>query len=237
MLTNQKKTASSPDKLNSYYVNLAKTLTGKQSATPTELNEIINNLPSTNKDSFVLKTVTYQQVLNEINSIRNDCSTGCDNLPINLLKPLAETIAFLMTTIINDCIRKCIFPEQWKVAKVCPIPKVHNPSQSKDYRPISILPIFSKMLERVIMNQLCLFVEDQLVYSKNQSRFRKNHSTNTLLIKMRDDILNAQDRGEVTIAVLTDFSKAFDTVDFAALRTSQIKFFQGSFKIYPKLLN
>ena len=214
---NQKKITSSPEKLNSYYVNLAETLTGKQSATPTELNEIINNLPSTNKDSFVLKTVTYQQVLNEINSIRNDCSTGCDNLPINLFKPLAETIAFPMTTIINDCIRKCIFPEQWKVAKVCPIPKVHNPSQSKDYRPISILPIFSKILERVIMKQLCLFIEDQVVYSKNQSGFRKNHSTNTLLIKMRDDILNAQDRGAVTIAVLTDFSKASDTVDFAAL--------------------
>ena len=205
---NQKKITSSPEKLNSYYVNLAETLTGKQSATPTELNEIINNLPSTNKDSFVL---------DEINSIRHDCLTGCDNLPINLLKPLAETIAFPMTTIINDCIRKCIFPEQWKVSKVCPIPKVHNPSQSKDYRPISIHPIFSKILERVIMKQLCLFIEDQLVYSKNQPGFRKNHSTNTLLIKMRDDILNAQDRGEVTIAVLTDFSKAFDTVDFDAL--------------------
>ena len=56
---NQKKITSSPEKLNSYYVNLAETLTGKQSATPTELNEIINNLPSTNKDSFMLKTVTY----------------------------------------------------------------------------------------------------------------------------------------------------------------------------------
>ena len=119
-----------------------------------------------------------------------------------------------MTTIVNDCIRKCIFPEQWKVAKVCPIPKVHNPSQSKDYRPISILLIFSKILEQVIMKQLCLFIEDQLVYSKNQSGFRKNHSTNTLLIKMRDDILNAQDRGEVT---MRNFSKAFDTVDFVAL--------------------
>ena len=131
---NQKKITSSPEKLDSYYVHLNETLTGKQSATTTELNEIINNLPSTNKDSFVLKTVTYQQVLNEINSIRNDCSTGYDNLPINLLKPLAETIAFPMTTIVNDCIRKCVIPEQWKVTKVCPVPKVHNPSQSKDYQ-------------------------------------------------------------------------------------------------------
>ena len=73
------------------------------------------------------------------------------------------------------------------------------------------------------MKQLCLFIEDQLVYSKNQSGFRKNHSTNTLLIKLRDGILNAQDRGEVTIAVLTYFSKAFDTVDFAALLQKLLK--------------
>ena len=74
------------------------------------------------------------------------------------------------------------------------------------------------------MKQLCLFIEDQLVYSKNQSGFRKNHSTNTLLIKLRDGILNAQGRGEVTIAVLTYFSKAFDTVDFAALLQKLLKF-------------
>ena len=119
--------------------------------------------------------------------------------------------------IINDCIQKSVFPKQWKIGKISPIPKVDIPTCKKDFRPISILPIFSKVFERIVMKQLCKYIEDQAVYSNNQSGFRKYHSTNTLLIKMRDDILNALDKREVTIAVLTDFSKAFDTVDFTTL--------------------
>ena len=64
------------------------------------------------------------------------------------------------------------------------------------------------------MKQLCSFIEDLAIYSKTQSRFRKHYSANTLLIRIRDDVLNALDRGEVTIAVMTDFSKAFDIVDY-----------------------
>ena len=67
------------------------------------------------------------------------------------------------------------------------------------------------------MKQLCDYIEESFIYSNNQSGFRKNHSTNTLLMKMKDDILNALEKGEVTIAVLTDFSKAFDTVDYTIL--------------------
>ena len=67
------------------------------------------------------------------------------------------------------------------------------------------------------MKNLCSFIEDRAIYSKTQSGFRKHHSSNTLLIKTRDDILNTLDRGEVTIAMMTDFSKAFDTVDYFTL--------------------
>ena len=101
--------------------------------------------------------------------------------------------------------------------QICPIPKNDNPKTSKDFCPISLLPVLSKVFERVIMKQLVEYIEKETIYSSTQSGFRKNHSTNTILIKMRDDILNAIDRGEVTIAVLTDFSKAFDAVDYPTL--------------------
>ena len=77
-----------------------------------------------------------------------------------------------------------------------------------------MLPVFSKVFERIIMKQLCSFTEARVIYSKAQSGFRKHHSTNNLLIKIRDNILNALDRGQATIAVMTDFSIAFDTVDY-----------------------
>ena len=69
---------------------------------------------------------------------------------------------------------------------------------SKDFRLVSLLHVF----KRIIMKHLCSFIEDHVIYSNTQSRFRKHRSTNTLLIKRRDDILNTLDQSEVTIAIL-----------------------------------
>ena len=80
------------------------------------------------------------------------------------------------------------FPKQWKISRVCPIPKTDNPSSIKDYRSISVLSVLLKVYERVILNQICSFIETQNIYNINQSDFRKGHSTNTLLLKLRDDI-------------------------------------------------
>ena len=122
-----------------------------------------------------------------------------------------------MVHIINTSIDQEIFPKQWKISRVCPIPKTDNPTSIKDYRPISVLSVLSKVYERVILNQLCSFIETQNLYNINQSGFRKGHSTNTLLLKLRDDIRTAMNRSEVTLSVLIDYSKAFDTIDHRIL--------------------
>ena len=89
------------------------------------------------------------------------------------------------------------------MAKICPILKIDIPLTSKDFQPTSLLPVLFKVFERIIMKKLCSFIEDRVIYSKTQSAFRKHHSTNT---RYRDNILNALDRGEVTIALMIDFS-------------------------------
>ena len=109
-----------------------------------------------------------------------------------------------MVHIINTLIDQEIFPKQWKISRVCPIPKTDNPTSIKDYRPISVLSVLSKVYERVILNQLCSFIETQNLYNINQSGFRKGHSTNTLLLKLRDDIRTAMNRSEVTLSILID---------------------------------
>jgi len=91
--------------------------------------------------------------------------------------------------------------------------KIDTPIKIKDYRPISVLPVLSKVFERVILNQLCKFIEDKALYNETQSGFRKGHSTSTLLIKLRDDIKKAMAKSEVTLSILIDYSKAFDTID------------------------
>ena len=118
-----------------------------------------------------------------------------------------------MVHIINTSIDQEIFPKQWKISRVCPIPKTDNPTSIKDYQPISVFSILSKVHERVILNQLCSFIETQNLYNIDQSGLRKGHSTNTLLLKLRNNIRTAMKKSEVTLSILIDYPKAFDTID------------------------
>ena len=110
-----------------------------------------------------------------------------------------------------------MFPTEWKCARISVIPKIDNPSTGDDYHPISILPVLSTVFERLIKKQLRNFIETNNIYSSTHAGYRRNNPTNTILIKMRDDILNAVNKGEVTLSILADFSKAFDTVDYTVL--------------------
>ena len=82
--------------------------------------------------------------------------------------------------IIHTLIDQEIFPKQWKISIVSPIPKTDNPTSIEDYRPILVLSVLSKVYERVILNQLCSVIETQNLYNINQSGFREGHSTNTV---------------------------------------------------------
>ena len=86
----------------------------------------------------------------------------------------------------------------------------------KDYKLVSILPLLSKVYEKLVLQQLAVFIERESVYHQYQSGYRKNHSTATLL-KLHDEIKKAMKSSEVTIAIFTDYSKAFDTIDFSIL--------------------
>ena len=122
-----------------------------------------------------------------------------------------------MVKIINNCIDKNVFPTAWKIARVCPVPKIDNPIDVTKYRQISVLCILSKVFERVILTQLCNYIEVKASYNLTQSGFRKGHSTSTLLLKLRDDIKRAMKTSEVTLGILIDFSKAFDTIEHLSL--------------------
>ena len=105
---------------------------------------------SVNKSSFNLRSVSYKGTLQDVKSIRNDCSTGNDNVPITLVKLVAENIASPLTYITNQCIRVFLFPTEWKCARISVIPKIDNPTTSDDYRPISKLIIFILQLKLAI---------------------------------------------------------------------------------------
>lgn len=211
---NNKTIKHDPETLNNHFNTVAEKLTNRKSLTSTELHSLIKTFPD-NPQGFTIKPTTYNVVKTALNKIREDCSTGHDNIPINLLKQMSDYIISPLCHIINSFISEGTFPTEWKIARISPLLKVKSPSEAVDYRPISVLPILSKVYERVILHQLLEYIKT--LYKNTQHGFRKSRSTVTCLLKLRDDILKAMSRGEVTVAVFADYSKAFDTIDYATL--------------------
>ena len=116
---------------------------------------------------------------------------------------MAEHLASPLTHIINTCISKQEFP--LKVARISPIPKVDEPQSNDDHRRISILLALSKIYEKLTLRQMAAFATDNAVFHPNISAYRKCHSATTTMLAIRDDILKAMKRGEVTITVMADF--------------------------------
>ncbi|CAB3981945.1 Hypothetical predicted protein [Paramuricea clavata] len=166
--------------------------------------------------SFTLRPATFREVLNEIKGLRSDCSTGTDQIPVKYIKLAADWIASPLTHIIHY-ISNNSFPKIWKLARVSPIPKTDHPVESDDFRPIAILPALSKIYERLVLKQLLLYIEDHNILHSGMSGYRKGHSTNSVLLRIRDDIIHAMKKGEVTLIAFADFSKAFDTVEYATV--------------------
>ena len=96
--------------------------------------------------------------------IRNDRSTGYDHIPATFIKPVSEFLVSPITFIINNLIKINQVPDIWKLARISPIPKIQLPVELKDYRPVSILPILSKIYERVVLEQITNFIEKNIEY-------------------------------------------------------------------------
>ena len=129
-----------------------------------------------------------------------------------MIKMAVPIIVPPLTIICNRSLSECVFPKKWKISKIIPIHKSGNKTSANNYRPISLLPSVSKILEKLVQVQLSDYLTHNNVLSEAQSGFRKNHSTISALLKVTDDWFNAIDRGLFTGAVFIDLRKAFDTV-------------------------
>ncbi|CAH1256204.1 ACSS3 [Branchiostoma lanceolatum] len=138
------------------------------------------------------------------------------------LKPVSvdfvtQEIAPSLTTIINASIQTSEFPEDWKKARLSPIHKAGDRDAPNNYRPISILPAVSKILERAVHTQLYDYMTTNNILSEVQSGFRPGHSTQTAVHLLTERWYKAMNEGELTGAVFIDLSKAFDTLDHTIL--------------------
>ena len=118
---------------------------------------------------------------------------------------------------INQVLNNGIFPDKLKIAKVVPIFKSGDCALTNNYRPISLLPVISKVIEKIIYTQLSLYFESNKKNSDSQYGFRPNRSTEQATLELTDRIISAMDNNDVPIGIFLDLSKAFDTIDHAIL--------------------
>lgn len=144
-------------------------------------------------------------------------SAGYDNIPMSIIKRSINSIFSPLTHIVNLSIIHDVVPNELKIALVVPIFKSGDKALFSNYRPISVLPCFSKILERIIYNRVINYLNDFNVLCDNQYGFRKHRSPSLALIDLCNIISSAFDRREHAIGVLLDLSIAFDTVKHAIL--------------------
>lgn len=157
-------------------------------------------------------------------------ATGSDNVPICFIKMLSPHILPILVHLFNSIIDSRIYPSIWKKAIVTPIPKFSDPSLPKDFRPISVLPAVSKILEKILLHQISIHLDnpEMPLLAKHQSGYRRGYSTTTALVKVTHDIYTKFDRNQCTVMVLVDFSLAFNCVNHQYLRRKLASEFQFS---------
>ena len=157
------------------------------------------------------------EVERQLRSLKRNKSVAFDSLPSGLIKDARSVIALPLTYLINLSLETGIFPAEWKIAKIIPIHKSGSYSCFDNYRPISILPVFSKVFEKLVHRQLLKFLEDNILISTCQFGFRLKMSTEYAAILLLDNIRKSVDEGNLVGAVFIDLSKAFDTISYSKL--------------------
>ena len=168
-------------------------------------------------NSFFFHPVSEEDVLGEIFKLDPRKATGQDTINPLLVIHAAHIIACPLTHIINCSLNNGIFPSLLKIAKVIPIYKKGSPCDVGNYRPISILPVISKVFESIVNHQLVIYFEKYNILIKTQFGFRKKHSTKLALVDLITGIANKLDNGYLTCGIFIDLRKAFDTIDHSIL--------------------
>ena len=182
-----------------------------------------NNIPRVNRDplsylkkesqeSIFLKPVNETEIEKIITSLKN-ASPGFDGIHSKVIKSTYKYYLKPLTHVLNLSLSQGFFPNQMKIARVIPLHKSGDYSKVSNYRPVSILPLFSKILEKLMYDRLISFIDKHNILYKYQFGFRSKHSTNMALSILIDKIVSAIDKGEVVIGIFLDLKKAFDTVN------------------------
>lgn len=156
--------------------------------------------------------------------MKNKNSEGPDEIPVNVLKKINNSVSPIISYLINKSIKNGIYPDCLKTAKVIPLFKAGDPYDPGNYRPISLLSIINKIFEKALYKRLLNYLEANNIINHNQFGFRKGHSTELAIAKFYEDILTNFNNNRASLALFLDLSKAFDSVNRKILMNKLYKY-------------
>ena len=187
-------------------------------------HDITKNIPPSNKsplsfmgdrvgNSFSMSPSVPSEISDVISVLKSGKSLGPNSIPMKILKLLSPLISSPLSLIINESFQSGVFPDKMKLAKVIPLFKKGCPLTSSNYRPISLLSVFSKIVEKVMYEHLYKFLEKHEILHTLQFGFRASHSINHALVSLTEAIKNSLDNRKFGCEIFIDLQKTFDTVN------------------------
>ena len=210
------------EEFNSYFANIGAELAAKIND-PNNNVDVLDYIVEDVAHSMFLSPATETEIVNIVHKFKNKMS-GYDEINMFLVKNVIEYIAGPLTHICNLSFLTGVFPNRMKLAKVIPIFKAGNKNVFGNYRPISLLTQFSKILEKLFCERLVTFLHTNNTLSHGQYGFRRNLSTSYALIELNELITDSIDQGNYSIGLFVDLRKAFDTIDHNILTKKLLKY-------------
>lgn len=168
-------------------------------------------------DSFFFQPIDVTEILSTISNLKNKDSSGIDGISMNLIKNIAGVICAPLCRLFNSSLEEGIFPEVLKRAVVIPVHKKGNAASVENYRPISLLSSFSKILEKIVYTRLMNFLQKMKILTPCQHGFLVTKSTTTAVADLINIILNELDNSKKVTSLSCDLKKAFDSVNHEIL--------------------
>ena len=165
-----------------------------------------------NPATIFLRNTDRVEIIGIVNKFRNKTSTDCNGIDMKLIKKVINAIADPLTYICNLSFKTGSFPNLMKTAKVIPIYKSGDKHVYTNYRPVSLLPQFSKILEKLFDARVNSFIEKHQILMESQYGFRKGRSTSMALIDLTEALIGTIEKN-YAVGVFIDLKKAFDTID------------------------
>jgi len=201
------------DEFNSFFTNITNDIVKQLPVSTSTANQFMQNCSKTNvRNSMFFSPVSASDVFLEIGQLNTSKSADIYGLNVMLVKENVPVLLEPLTYLINRILATGVFPNNLKQAKVVPVFKKGDINNPSDYRPIAILPILSKIIEKVISKQMISFLNNNNILSNQQFGFRKNRNTEKAIMSLVNIIMENMERKVDTVSFFIDLSKAFDSV-------------------------